>query len=160
MLGGHSAGMSVKVNCGEAWVVVIPVLRSEGFGGSWAWVMVCGSMVWVMVCGVGFVSVDLGLSAGVEVMVMSTQVVTGVVIQTFVTKGSPGEPSSSRRLIFARPEMGSWPRAGTEILARTLSWATVLTMVTRVVACTAMRLASQDRETWMNRIFLTLHPMV
>jgi hypothetical protein len=124
MLGGHSAGISVKVNCGGAWVVVIPVLRSGGFDGSSVWVMVCGAMVWVMVCGsmvvrvvvgvpvtssqppsssvfVGFMSVDFEPSVGVEVMVISTQVVTGVVIQTFVTEGSPSQLSLLRRRIFA-----------------------------------------------------------
>ena len=122
MLGGHSSGISVKVNCGGGWGVVLPVLRSEGFDGSSVWVMVCGAMVWVIVCGsmvrvvvgvsvtssqppsssvfVGCVSVDFEPSVGVGVRMMSTQVVTGVVIQTFVTEGSPSELSLLRRRIF------------------------------------------------------------
>lgn len=47
------------------------------------------------------VSVDFGLSVELGVIVMSTQVVTGDVMQTTVTEGSPSELSSSRRLMFA-----------------------------------------------------------
>lgn len=148
------------------WMVGTPVFLTGAPAADCVRVIV--SMTWEGIVGVGVGasvmslhpssssgSWDFGLSLGCGVNGISKQVVYGVMIQIRVIDGVPAELSSSRRLMFASSETGSWSSAAvkTSRLEIALSSRTVVTTVTKLVACTAIQATKQDKAMATAHIF-------